>query len=129
MTTGPSRAVRELVWDRDGGACVWCGQAVSPRWHSIHHRINRGSGGTRRRELNLPANLLLLHGTGTTGCHGLITCRPEAIREAKRRGVVLSKLALAAPCDVPVLYVGRVWARLGDDGSWTAVSTPVSDGV
>ncbi|GAA1466282.1 HNH endonuclease [Nocardiopsis exhalans] len=125
--TGPSRAVRELVWDRDGGACVWCGRAVSPEWHSIHHRTNRGAGGSRRRELNLPGNLVLLHGTGTTGCHGLITCDAASAREAKRRGIVLSKLSIVPPAEVPVLYANSVWARIGDDGSWSAVGTPFSN--
>jgi len=123
--SGPTKLTREMVWDRDGGACVWCGQAVSPSWHSIHHRTNRGAGGSRRRELNLPGNLVLLHGTGTDGCHGLITCDAEAIVEAKRRGLVLSKLSLVPPSEVPVLYAGVVWALLGDGGSWTAVSNPV----
>ena len=40
--------------------------------YSIHHRQPRGMGGTDDPAANSPANLLLLCGTGTTGCHGLV---------------------------------------------------------
>ena len=38
-------------------------------------------GGTRRPGTNSPANLLLLCGTGTSGCHG----RVETYRQAARQ--------------------------------------------
>lgn len=74
-------------------------------------------GGTRRRESNGPANLVLVHGSGTTGCHGWIEAHP---REAERRGFRLRQLA--DPEVVPVLYAGAVWVRLDGGGGWTAVS-------
>lgn len=39
---------------------------------SIHHRQPRGAGGTRGAATHSLANLLLICGSGTTGCHGYI---------------------------------------------------------
>ena len=39
---------------------------------SLQHRRPRGMGGTRLAEINSPANLLLLCGSATTGCHGYV---------------------------------------------------------
>lgn len=71
--TGPTAATRELVMNRDGFQCVRCGNPVSGEpgiGFSLQHRIPRGMGGSRDPRLNLPSNLILLDGSGTTGCHG-----------------------------------------------------------
>lgn len=71
--TGPTAAVVDLVLERDGHACVRCGKPATGargRDWSVQHRIPRGMGGTRRADLNEPQNLLILCGSGTTGCHG-----------------------------------------------------------
>jgi hypothetical protein len=39
---------------------------------NIHHRKPRQMGGSRMAWLNEPENLLMLCGSGTTGCHGWI---------------------------------------------------------
>jgi len=75
--TGPDRKVRALVVDRAGGCCERCGRRlqVDGHWiaaYSIHHRRPRAMGGSRRAGTNSPANLLLLCGTGTSGCHGWV---------------------------------------------------------
>ena len=119
--TGPSRATRTLVWDRDGGACGWCGRPVYEGDHSLQHRRARGMGGTRRADANSPANLVLVCGSATTGCHGHIEANPQ---EAARRGFRIGQWQ--DPSGVPVLYAGRVWVRLGHAGEWSAesVTTP-----
>jgi len=61
----------ELVRARAGFRCEKCGTRSSLRW-SIHHRIPRGMGGSKNPILNSPANLLLLCGSGTEGCHGWV---------------------------------------------------------
>lgn len=71
--TGASRSVRDLVTARDRGRCVLCGAPAT----NIHHRRNRGMGGRRGPEINSPANLLSLCGSGTTGCHGQVTNDPD----------------------------------------------------
>ncbi len=115
--TGPTKAVRNMVWERDRGACAWCGGPVVEGDHSLQHRRARGMGGTRRADANSPANLVLVHGSATTGCHGHIEAHPG---EAARRGFRLGQLA--DPADVPVLYAGRVWVRLDHAGGWVAQS-------
>ena len=113
--SGPARAVRGLVWERDGGACAWCGCPVREGEHSLQHRRARGMGGTRRADANSPANLVLVCGSGTTLCHGWVEAHPG---EAERRGFRLRQWA--DPVEVPVLWAGGVWVRLGHDGSWEA---------
>lgn len=117
-STGPTRAVVDLVVARDEGRCAVCGGGVSGErgsdW-SIQHRLRRGNGGTRRLWVNLPANLLLMHGSGTTSCHG----RVESERTwAEKLGYrVVDGILL--PVEVPVLHVPLGgWAMLADDGTY-----------
>lgn len=69
--SGPSPAVRATVLTRAGYRCELCQTLVS-REFSVHHRRPRRMGGTRRADANAPHNLLLLCGSGTTGCHGWV---------------------------------------------------------
>jgi hypothetical protein len=76
--TGPSAAVVEAVLERAGYSCEIDGSALGDRrgvdWH-LHHRRPRQMGGTRRRDTNLPSNLLVL----CPPCHADIeTMRAEA---------------------------------------------------
>lgn len=75
------------------------------RANNAHHRKNRSQGGTDDL-----SNLLLLCGSGTTGCHGWITEHPG---EAKRMG--WSTWRSDNPADVPVMYRGQ-WVRLDSQG-------------
>lgn len=113
--TGPTPTVRKLVWARDDGHCAWCGFGVNPGDHSLQHRRSRGMGGTRRADANSPANLILMCGSATTGCHGWIEAHPT---EAAARGFRL--LQRADPTEIPALYADGTWL-LGHDGSRTAV--------
>lgn len=75
--TGPTPAQRNLVLDRAAACCELCGQPLHDgyEWvadHSFHHRQARGMGGSTRPEVNSPANVMLLCGSGTTDCHGFI---------------------------------------------------------
>lgn len=62
--------VRLLIFARAGGMCERCGAKDHPHGWSIHHRRPRMMGGSRNPNLHLPANLILLCGSGITGCHG-----------------------------------------------------------
>lgn len=64
--------VRVKVLDRDGWACWWCRTSIEGRPYSIHHRRPRGMGGSKRPDTDRPQNLLVLCGSGVTGCHGWI---------------------------------------------------------
>lgn len=100
-----SSATRELVLARDEWRCFRCRAHVGgPDAYSIHHRKPRGMGGTKRPEINQPANLLTLCGTGTTGCHGNV----ESYRsQAKADGFLIFNLDDAArkPVKTPTGWV------------------------
>jgi hypothetical protein len=123
--TGPSQEVRAMVIVRSSGCCEHCGRQLheAGQWideHSFHHRRPRGMGGTNRPETNGAANLLLLCGSGTTGCHGLIEAGRAMAHES---GQLLWQTQ--DPAEVPVWILQRglglvsrlAPALLDDDGS------------
>lgn len=111
--SGPSPKLRALVEARDK-ACVRCGLVVPRDEDSIHHRIPRGRGGENTAE-----NLLLLCGSGTTGCHGYV----ESHRTEAYNAGYLVRTGFD-PLDVPVLLLGKAWAYASPDGKWV-----ISDGT
>jgi hypothetical protein len=103
------------------GRCELCGTRLrsAGQWvaeHSFHHRRPRGMGGTSRPESNGAANLLLLCGSGVTGCHGWIE---EHRAVARAQGQLLSQTD--DPAEVPVWLAlpqhGIGPALLDNDGS------------
>ena len=64
--TGPDRATRQAVIDREQSMCAACGKYLPPgSWRSIQHRVARGVGGGSEIW-----NLVLLCGSATSpGCH------------------------------------------------------------
>jgi hypothetical protein len=114
--TGPDRTTRQLIKERADWHCEVCGIQVYNRRSSIHHRRGRGDGGSSKPEINQPSNLMLLCGTGTTGCHGKVT-RNENRVKALTAGWVVELNTRQDPADVPVTHAryGRVF--LLDDGT------------
>ena len=115
--TGPSRAVTEAVLDRACYCCEICGSPCADRrgtdW-SLHHRRPRGMGGTRWAGINLPSNLLLVCGSGTTLCHGVI--------ENYRAGAVAAGwlvLSRTDPATVACLITGDRRVYLTDDAMYS----------
>ena len=113
VDTGPDRNTRSLVKERDHYLCARCGISVYGIRTSIHHRRNRGEGGSGDPAINSPANLLLVCGTGTTGCHGWIGGNPT---EAGQYGFVVSLNSDEDPADVPVKHAVYGWTLLRPDG-------------
>src|SRR6266704_3649187 len=69
--TTASRAVKNLVWARAQNRCERCGRDLTySSNYSIHHRHPRGMGGCQEPWINELPNLVLLCGSGVTGCHG-----------------------------------------------------------
>lgn len=77
-TTGPDRATRELVLERDDFRCVSCGLPIMSQQWSMQHRKARGVGGG-----NAPSNLIILCGSATSpgGCHLAAEQRDERSRD------------------------------------------------
>lgn len=69
--TGPNRAIRELVLERDDYTCALCGKPILHQPYSLQHRRAKGMGGTSRPDANSPAVLVTLCGSATSpdGCH------------------------------------------------------------
>jgi len=118
--TRPTGATFRLVVERDHGRCAACGKDV---WgvrsfdYSLHHRHPAGMGGDRRPEIHLAGNLVLLHGSGTTSCHGAV--------EANRADAYLSGLLVRrgfTPCRQPIQHAVHGLVLLSDDGSWGAAA-------
>lgn len=87
---------------------------------SIHHRVPRGAGGAKHVPwINLPANLLLLCGSGTTGCHGWIEKhRAESIE----KGWLMLRNSYLLPEDVQVHHAIHGVVLLTNDGKPVPVS-------
>lgn len=105
------RVVQHLLACRSGGRCEGCGEKFVPgqREPSIHHRRNRGMGGTSRPDTRDLTELVLACAgfsrrlAGVLGCHGRIGADPAA---AEARGLLVP--AALNPADVPlVLHSGR----------------------
>lgn len=116
-------STRLYILERDGYSCVACGVTVaSPitykpwRQYSIQHRKARGMGGSNDPAVHAHENLIVLCGTGTTGCHG----RAEREREwAREMGYAVAQWQ--NPADVPVYTFSFDWALPTEDG-WAPAS-------
>jgi hypothetical protein len=120
--TGPAPEIVEAVLIRDRWSCVRCGRCIAGgergRDWSIQHRIPRGMGGSRDERLNLPANLLVLCGSGVTFCHGWV--------ESNRTAALLAGLLLHRiqdPTEAPV-QTSSGWVLLDDEGGLANVNAP-----
>lgn len=77
-STRPPERIRNTVAERAGYCCERCGRRLhdGDAWtqtHSFHHRLPRGRGGR-----NTVTNLVLLCGSGVTGCHGQVESQRAA---------------------------------------------------
>lgn len=114
---GPTSKTLDLVWERDNGHCAWCGRVITGQrgrdW-SLHHRRPRGAGGSSLVWVNLPGNLILLHGSGVDGCHGLIESqRAGAVED----GFLVSMNGKATSSEVEIVHAVHGRCKLNDDGS------------
>lgn len=121
--TGPDKSTVEAVLSRAGRQCEACGATVGDRRgvdFSIHHRRPRGMGGTQWFGANLTSNLMLLCGTGTTGCHGYV----ESHRTASIACGWLVPNWLD-PTEVPAV-VNREFVLLSNRGTYEEYPSPIA---
>ncbi|MEV0214247.1 hypothetical protein [Micromonospora sp. NPDC050695] len=117
--TGPTDETVALVFKRDHNRCARCGQVITGRrgvdWSVQHRRARQGRDA--RPDANQPQNLLLLHGSGTTLCHGHV----ESFRdEAREFGWAVRQSD--DPALKPVLHAVHGWVLLTPAGGFTAHS-------
>lgn len=114
MPAIPKR-VRVDVLERDLNSCRRCLVHLSVRGYSIHHRQGR-----RGVDANALANVVLLCGSGTTGCHGWAHAHPE---KAYASGWMVRRTGLDDPEGIPLVDItGRLFG-LTNDGqviAWSA---------
>jgi hypothetical protein len=122
--TGPTLRTVELALERAGYSCEVCDGLIGDirGWDwSAHHRAPRQAGGTRDAAYNAITNLLIVCGSGTTGCHGLI----EAHRTtAYTAGWLVHRGQ--DPTTVPILRLdqGYTWWLLTTDGGYQETGWP-----
>jgi hypothetical protein len=102
---------------RDLDTCVRCG-VVLAGGGNVHHRRNRGEGGSRKA--NVISNLILLCGSPISGCHGDVTLKPYDC-DAFANGWRLSTNGTTDPATVPVMVAWLGWAYPTADGSWQVI--------
>lgn len=103
-----------MLFARAQACCELCGRDLAnTREYSKHHRRPRGMGGTLREWVNQVANLLLVCGTGTTGCHHRIESNRT---HAYDMGWLLRHSDSAN--EIPVEIFGRGLVYLTDDGAY-----------
>lgn len=109
----PITEARIAAGRRQGYTCLICeGNLLTSVPHSFHHRLMR-SHGHGYAGLHLPGNLILLCGTGTTGCHGHVHAHPK---EAYERGWLVHPWE--DPLEKPVWSKAHGMILLDDEGGW-----------
>jgi len=119
-TAADERRAYRMATERDTGRCQRCLRNCGMGVTSRHHRKARGVGGWTH-----VANLLVVGGTGTTGCHGEITSHPA---QAIDDGWMVPGWAdpLTYPCRrwLPTGFgtVRLAWVLMRNDGKWDEIT-------
>jgi hypothetical protein len=112
---------RPQVWRRCGGLCEVSGRPLDYYTFDMHHRRNKGMGGTSRPDRDDIENLLALepevHNGGPQSVHG----NPLW---SKPRGYLISKNA-DWPGGYPVWLHQLRWVLLGADGAYWPLPNPL----
>lgn len=103
--------LRKLIFTRDNETCVACGTSQSL---TIHHRINRGAGGSKL--FDKPAFLLTICIT----CNGLFESDSNVAAKARELGYKLHRnhRPTPDPTAIPVFYKSEGdWYLLDHQGT------------
>ena len=98
--------VRAAVLARDDHTCQRCGRYLVHQPYSLQHRRPRGMGGAA--DPHTMANLVVLCGTATTGCHGDVESHRS---RATRDGWLVP--AGVSPEEWPVWRATHQWEQPG----------------
>jgi hypothetical protein len=112
----PSDATFDKVAERDQGRCASCGLNIVGQRSidfSLHHRRPAGMGGDRTAVTHGTANLVLLHGSGTTGCHGYVESNRT---ESYDLGLLVHRYD--SPDEVAIEHAVHGLVLLDNDGGW-----------
>lgn len=106
--------LREVLWSRSGGYCEVSGRPLDREAFDAHHRRLKGMGGTYRPLTDSPCNLLALDPEVHNGA-------PWSVHQnslwSRPRGYLLSAHVADEVLEItPVLYRGREWALLAENG-------------
>lgn len=105
---------RFTVFYRANYRCEKCGGLGDAFGWSVHHRVPRKMGGSRNEILHLPANLILLCGSGVTGCHGWVESNRDKARE---QGFLLYRVESAE--EIPFIDDdGKAWNIFNNGEKW-----------
>lgn len=102
----PSNRIKGLIRRRDDGICWHCGCEET----TIHHRKNRGMGGSKPEISDRPSNLLTI----CPEYNGLMESDVNAYREATENGWKLRNGMHSL--EVPVWRYDHTWWILNDLG-------------
>lgn len=109
-------ALRDLLFKRANGCCEVSGRPLDFDTFDLHHRRNKGMGGTTRPDTDLPSNLLALdpivHNGGPGSVHG-------GRARAESRGWLIPKLSTEPLHMVPAFvysFGGWRWCLLAATG-------------
>ena len=106
------KSLRDKVIAREDHCCIRCGQWAEGG--SLHHRVMRSQGGRNTIE-----NLVLVCGSGITGCHGWAHHnRTDALAER------LLVRSFDDPATTPVRVYGHGWVLLTAAGTYQPSTAP-----
>jgi hypothetical protein len=115
MTKIPAmREQRRPLWERCSGVCEITGAPLDYETFDMHHRRNKGMGGTRRRNVNDLDNLLALTPTIHNGDAHSVHQHPEW---SMPRGYLLRN-HVDRPGEHPVWLFERCWVLLTKGGAY-----------
>jgi hypothetical protein len=114
--SAPTAKTCRAVDERDRQCCKRCGISLEVVAGSRHHRKRRRDGGHET------SNLVLLCGSGTTGCHGWAHANPAAARAS---GYIILANGRGEPSYIPVRAFkdgAFQWVQLDNDGGETPIT-------
>jgi hypothetical protein len=119
-------ALRELLWTRCAGLCEVSGRRLDFDTFDLHHRRNKGMGGTSRLDTDTPPNLLALDPQVHNGGNGSVHA---GRRRSEEYGWLIPKLSAEPLHMVPALLrtpAGWRWFLLAEDGQRWPISGSVA---